>query len=204
MVNVRTEKMLGVSGFSLMLLTRIAPPGMDLLLYIAGVIVLLMALRDIGNKLDDGRPFRYGLIGFVGLFVLAIVFAVALLFTGYLDEFLADVPPDVSWGAIVAMFLGMFSLIALHSYFLMKSFSAMHEITGVGEFGWAARLFKWGAVLIFVIVGAFLILLGYVFALVGFAKMPDEIEKVEKGSPENHLEDGLSPGFQLVYAPDDL
>ncbi|KUH33635.1 hypothetical protein APY94_05425 [Thermococcus celericrescens] len=202
-VRVEREREMGMWGLLLALVSGFIPY-IGAILSIVGFILVLMALHGIGDKFNNGRPFRNYLIGAVfnvmGLIVLVIFVlgavgltslhesstfhgeGVQMVTPGENAEFIEN-GDEASLGLILLGAFTMLVFIALGAYFKSRAWAVMYEITGVKEFNDASTWMKWGAVTLIVIVGAILLLIGRIMAIMAFSKMPKEIETGQAEGP---------------------
>nr|WP_206204655.1 DUF996 domain-containing protein [Thermococcus sp. MAR1] len=97
------------------------------------------------------------------------------------------------WGAITGMgvhgspriglgMMGVGGLLAailmiVGAWFMKQSYDMISEETGVGTFHTAALLYIIGAILMIVVIGAFLILIAAILEIIAFFSLPDKLEK---------------------------
>lgn len=208
MVDVSSEKNLGLWGSVLGLVGGFIPY-LGTVLSLVGLVLVLVALHGIGKKLNDYRPFNNYLLAVVvgiGVLILGIlvvfgVIAISTQGTSYEEYSSGDltITPGESyetveypgwgefeWGIIIGFLVLVIVMAVINAFFQSRAWGAMHEITGVKEFGDAANWFRWGAFTAVVFVGLLLILIGHIFVILGFNNMPTEINRDETAiSPVN-------------------
>ena len=201
-VDVSSEKNLGFWGLLLSLVGAFIPY-IGSVLALVGFILVLIALKGIGDKLGDDRPFRNYLYGFVFsiaslLVVFGLIFGVMGLTSLHsTSEFhyggVEEITPgqnvvineDLGGGSsswllsIGLVVLVVFIVAAIEAYFKSRAWGAMYELTGVKEFEDASTWMKWGAFTAIIGVGLILIFVGKIFAILAFNRMPATIGKEE-------------------------
>jgi len=196
-VDVSSEKNLGFWGLLLSLI-GVFIPYLGFVVVAVGFILVLMALKSIGDKLGDERPFKNYLYGFVfGLVGMILVLFLIIGLFGFAtfhstSEFQSGISgsEEITPGqdvvihedlggdsfpglAIIALVLFViFIIAAIDAYFKSRAWHAMHELTGIKEFGDASMWMKWGAITAIIGVGLLLILIGRIFAILAFNRMP--------------------------------
>ncbi|NJE06221.1 DUF996 domain-containing protein [Thermococcus sp. M36] len=187
-VNLRTEKNLGLIGSIFILVGGFVGviPAVGVFrgtLSLIGEILVLIALKGIGDKLGDDRPFRYylySIVVFVGGLVLALILVLIGVFSlsGSTMAFGHVHSPMGIFGAtmLAVGFLGIVAVLVLGIYFTIKAWRATYEITGVDEFDKVATWAKWGAITLIILVGAILLLVAMVYQIIAFANLPEELE----------------------------
>jgi uncharacterized membrane protein len=79
-------------------------------------------------------------------------------------------------GVALFAFLLSWVVILIGAYFLRLSFNTTAEATGIGTFETAASLIFYGAVLLIIIIGGFVLLAGRIVEIVAFFSLPDRLE----------------------------
>ncbi|EEB74804.1 DUF996 domain-containing protein [Thermococcus sp. AM4] len=160
-VDVSTERMLGLIG--------VLSPIASLIPYIGGAfsllgwVLVLIALHGIGEKLGDDRPFTYYLYGFIIGFVtlILIVFMIVALQMG---------------GVILALLIGI-PLIIASLYYRKEAWYMLGRITGINEFVEASKFLWWGGLTMIILVGFVLLLVAWIYQILGFVNMPRTLKK---------------------------
>jgi uncharacterized membrane protein len=183
-LSIETSRILGLIGALLMFIGIIPYINFFGIIEVVGLILVMIALYNLGSHYKDGTIFNnalYGLItGIVGAVISVAVVVVTVLTS--LTDFLQTIFPDWNgdWAALsgltpdptnisldsitpfivgiftVLLILWVFSIIA--AFFVRRSFGALSEKSGIGLFSTAGLLILIGAVLI-VIFGIGLILI---------------------------------------------
>ncbi|MEM4297158.1 MAG: DUF996 domain-containing protein [Nitrososphaerota archaeon] len=181
-------KILGGVGSLLMVLSII--PNTGPVLYIVGLVLVLIAVKQIADILKEQRIFNNVLtsviLGIVGLAVGA-----AVGFAGFFSLFRFDIMDLGRLGR--DGFFGLFTrgqllgfaitfIIALvvvwiflivSSVFLRRGLTEMGSRLGVGYFGTAGLLFLIGSVLVVVLVGFIIIFVASIILTVAFFSLPE-------------------------------
>ncbi|WP_297438262.1 DUF996 domain-containing protein [Thermococcus sp.] len=218
-VDVSSERNLGLIGSILALAAGFfgAVPYIGVfgsILSLVGFVLILIALKGVGDKAGDGRPFRYYLYGFivaVGGIVLAVIIVLAgvlalhpssgegVVFHGSHPIGIGEstsVVYDLDQGTQSSTVLGLIVIVAiavivvfiLAAYFQKKAWEAMYDITGVKEFADTAKWLWWGALTLIILVGAILLLISAIYQILAFSNMPEKLRPGE-GSTETGMDE---------------
>ncbi|MEJ2281197.1 MAG: DUF996 domain-containing protein [Candidatus Bathyarchaeota archaeon] len=183
-MSIETSKILGLIGALLMFIGIIPYINFYGILEIVGLILVMIALYNLGSYYKDGTIFNnalYALIaGIVGAVISVLVVVVTVLTS--LTDFLQTIFPDwngdwtalsgltpnpsnISIDSIIPFIAGIFTVLAIlwifsiiSAFFVRRSFGALSEKSGVGLFSTAGLIILIGAVLI-VIFGIGLLLI---------------------------------------------
>jgi uncharacterized membrane protein len=170
---------------------------------VVGLILVMIALYNLGSHYKEGRIFNnalYGVIaGIVGVAISILVVVVTVLTS--LTDFIQTMFPDWNgdWTALsgltpdptnisldsiapfivgiltVLVILWVFSIIA--AFFVRRSFSALSEKSGVGLFSTAGLLILIGAVLIIIFgVGLILIWISLLLLAIAFYQIKPQLK----------------------------
>ena len=144
-----------------------------------GFILKLLAVKNIAEATGRGEIFSKYLWAAILAIIADLVLVSAFIGSmGTLTESPEEVIGMIGLGGLVAIVL----LIA--GMWLMKqSYDMIAEETGVGTFRTVAKLYIIGAILLIVIVGAFLILVAAILEIVAFFSLPDSIEQDSEPLP---------------------
>ncbi|ASA77312.1 DUF996 domain-containing protein [Thermococcus sp. 5-4] len=189
MADLRSERSLGLVGSVLVLVGGFIGviPYMGIFkgtLSLVGEILVLIALKGIGDKLGDDRPFRYYLysviVFFAGL-LLAVILMIIGVFSISNSTMAFGHPLHSSMGVFGATMvtlggLAVVAVLVLGIYFDIKAWRAAYEVTGVEEFDQVATWTKWGVITLIIFVGVILLFIAAVYQIIGFANLPEEIE----------------------------
>ncbi|MDI3476330.1 MAG: hypothetical protein PWQ95_2058 [Thermococcaceae archaeon] len=181
-VDLRTEKNMGLIGSILSLVGGLlgSVPYVGVLfslVSLVGFVLLLVALKGIGDKLGDDRPFRYllySVIALIGGLVLFIILAVAGIIS--LAALEGEGGEVFALGIVIFGLLLFLAVLVVAVYFEIQAWRATYEITGVEEFNQVATFLKWGAITLIILVGAILLLVAQIFQIIAFSKLPEEME----------------------------
>ena len=187
-VDVKTEKTLGLVGSVLTLVGGF----LGVIPYVGvfmgstsliGFVLVLIALKGIGDKFGDDRPFKYYLysviVAFVAVIALVIFVVMGILMLPEGEEF-SDPMAVMGIGLILAAFVIFVALLIIGVYFEKQAWEAMYELTGVKEFHETAKWLWWGALTAIILVGLVLLLVASIFQIIAFANLPEELEPREK------------------------
>ena len=189
-MDLTTNKNLGGVGAILMfispLLTFAAP--YTGLLGLIGFILVLIALKGVGDYYNENGIFNNALYGFIvgiigGVVSIAVFIGTALAIIA--DIGISDWMNPNEWtaaftteavldslltllGAIVIAFVILFITIILTAWFYRKSLNLLSTKSGVGMFGTAGLILLIGAILTIVVIGLLLIWIALILLAVAF------------------------------------
>ncbi len=169
------SKTLALEGSILLLLSVV--PYVGWVLGIIGVILLLRGVKELGNYYQDSQLYQNSLTG-VKYYIVALI-ALAVAGGGFLVAF---VPTNgfttfVRTGNILALTIGIAFLIVAFIFYVLaamhlrKTFDALAQKSGEHSFATAASLLWVGAILTIIGIGVLLILIAWIFVVVGFFTM---------------------------------
>lgn len=175
-------KMLGGVG-SILTLLLFVPYYVGSVLVIIGWILILIAVKDISEALQDRSIYNNALISAIMAIIGAVTFAVvvaaaffALLGLGSFPTTAGSTPPTGFVGIFVAAALGLavvWVIGIVGSYFLYKSFKGISAKLPVGLFGTGALLYFIGSILTIILIGFFLIFIAQILFIAAFFSIPD-------------------------------
>ncbi|HYB66915.1 MAG TPA: DUF996 domain-containing protein [Candidatus Acidoferrales bacterium] len=197
---LESVKTIGGVGSILALLAFV--PNVGFLLAIAGLIMVLLALKYASDIFGDPKIFNdmlYAVIlGIVGLVVGAVA-VVAVVFRaigmGYMSSSFAYTGPssvassDIlgMLGTILLGLVAVWACFLVSSIFLRRSYGELGRRVNVSLFGTAALLYFIGAVLTIILVGFLLIFVADILFIVAFfsinTQMPASNPVVQPAQP---------------------
>jgi len=172
--DVRTAGTLGLVGVILMLVGLIPYAGV---LSIVGLILVLIALNRLSKAYGNDAIWRNALYGFVTGIIGVVVLVVAVF--AYLAPLLAlhalpMVPYNFGTSFLVffvVLFVIAYVFAILEYRFFRNAYRELAGSSGVEDFNKAARWYWIGALTLIVLVGAILVLVGHIYALLGYNKL---------------------------------
>jgi len=163
-VDVNPERTMGLVGSILAIASTV--PHIGGILSMLGFVLVLIALHGIGEKLGDDRPFKYYLYSL--LILIATVFFV-ILFAVLLE--------GGGLGALILILpIGLVGFLS-GLYYRKEAWTMMARITGVKEFEEAAKFLWWGGLTIIILIGLVLLLVSWIYQILGFARMPNKLKR---------------------------
>jgi len=196
-VSLEYSKTLAGEGAILVLLSLV--PYVGWVLGIIGIILLLRSMKELSNYYQDEGIYKNSLIG-VKFYIVALVavgVAIAAILVGVgsatgftFKNFVPTVGFGVSLIAFFASFIVAFVFFVLATSHLRKTFDTLAQKSGEASFTTAGNLLWWGAILSIVVVGLVLILIGWIFATIGFFTM-----KTRQQQPYNPQQNAYTPPF---------
>ena len=206
-VDVKSERSLGLIGSILALVSGGVVPIIVFTspLMLVALILILLALKGIGDKAGDERPFKYSLYAIAALIAgVAVVFTLIILFTAVVSvspvstvtvhsavysvnvgrtttHITSTENHHVAFGvlAIAAIVVPIVVTAVLSAHFGKQAWEAMYEITGVKEFHETAKWLWWGALTLVILAGLVLLLVAAIYQIIAFSNLPEVLE-VEK------------------------
>jgi uncharacterized membrane protein len=189
-VNIETSKNLGGVGALLMFISPLlgfVAPYVGLL-GLVGFIMVLIALKGLGDYYSEGGIFNNALYGFMigvigsvvalGAFIASALATIADLgisdwmnasewTTTLMTEAALDTIVKLIAAAVLALII-LFVIVVLAAWFYRKSLNLLSTKSGVGMFGTAGLILLVGAFLTIVIIGFVLIWIAVILAAVAF------------------------------------
>jgi uncharacterized membrane protein len=177
-VNFQYSKTLAIEGSVLLLLGLI--PTIGWVLGIVGIVLLLRATKELSYYYQDESIHQNAWIGLkyyiVALIALAVgtgigiaSFATAGLFAGATFAFTAGTAAGIL--AILAGLVVAFVFYLLAAIHLRKSYDKLALKSSESSFNTASTLLFIGAILTIIGIGVILILISWIFVIIGFSTM---------------------------------
>ncbi len=188
MTTLSQAKAMGGVGSILVLLSFV--PSIGLILGIVGLVMVLLAVKQISDAVNEKEIFNNVLMAVIlqivgiGILTFAVIGGVLSMFA--MGSFVGS-PFDgyggfgaMSEGAVFA-FLGFFvvGLIAMWivliiaARFLRRGYERIAARTGTQMFGTVGRWYYYGALLLIVLVGFIIILIAEILQIVAFFSLPE-------------------------------
>lgn len=169
---VKSAGTLGLVGIVLMLISLTPYTS---ILNIAGLILVLIALYKLSRAYGNEAIWRNALYsvvaGIVGVGVIAIA-VIAYLMSMFMHAPLMNpVPIGNGYLGFVIGVIAAYVLIVIEYYFLRGAYRELARSSGVEDFNKAAWWYWRGALLLIVLVGAIFIIIGHVYALLGYNRL---------------------------------
>ncbi len=195
-VDIRSERTLGLIGSILVLVggfTGVVPyVGVFTgTISLVGAILILVALKGIGDKMGDDRPFKYYLysiiVAFAGSIIAAILIVIGIFSLS--NAAMIGMRPfehPLSFfgaGVLIVGFVAFVAVLLIGVYFAKQAWQAMYEITGVDAFESTAKWLWWGALTAIILVGFILLLVAAIYQIIAFANLPEELEAGPSTAP---------------------
>ncbi|MDJ0274503.1 MAG: DUF996 domain-containing protein [Aigarchaeota archaeon] len=193
MTSLSQAKAMGGVGSILVLLSFV--PSVGFLLGLVGLVLVLIAVKQISDAVNDREIFNNVLIAvilqIVGVAILT--FAVAGALFGFLfasqqigpapspfDGFggFGMMPDGAFWAVLGAFVVGLFAMwiiLIVAARFLRRGYEGIAAKTGTGMFGTVGRWYFYGALLVIVFVGLIVILIAEILQIVAFFSLPESV-----------------------------
>jgi len=173
---VKSAGTLGLVGVILMLVGLIPYAGV---LAIVGLVLVLIALNRLSRAYGNDAIWRNALYGFI-MGIVGVVVLVVAVFAYLMPILLLHAPPMIvspnGFGTSLLVFFIVLFIIAyvfaiLEYRFFRDAYRELARSSGVNDFDNAAKWYWIGALTLIVLVGAILILVGHIYALLGYNKL---------------------------------
>ena len=168
------SKTLAMEGSIFLLLGLI--PYVGWALGIVGVILLLRAMKEFSSFYQDNGIYqnsltgvKYYIIALIALAVSAASFVVGFVFTDFTTVLTVGNTLGIAIGVVFIIVAFVFYVLA--ATHLRKTFNTLAQKTGEHTFETAGTLLWIGSILTIIVVGLLLILIAWIFAIVGFFAM---------------------------------
>lgn len=172
------SKTLAVEGS--ILLTLAIVPYVGWVLGIIGIILLLRGLKELSNYYQDSTIYQNSLTG-VKFYIIALIAATVAITSivvgawsataGFTPEFVFTAGFGVGLIIFFAGLVTAFVFFVLAATHLRKTLNTLAKKSGEGSFETAGTLLWWGSILTIIGVGLLLILIAWIFAVIGFFTM---------------------------------
>ncbi len=135
-------------------------------LYLIGLILLTVALKDLSDKAPQKGILKKWLISIALIFFIAVSF---ILTVGSIVALSNDINQDTIVGSTLIIWFLIFIAIQVTVGILYKQiFTAVYEITGENLFKTAGNTFLWGGILSVVLIGNILFFIGWILVAISF------------------------------------
>jgi uncharacterized membrane protein len=195
-----TAKNVGGAGALLLVLSGLAlfaNGGLGFLLGFIGIILVIVALKGVADKFNEGRIFNNALYSIIVIIVGVVAFVASLI--GSVLFFIANLPDWIrpyvqarDWqglaaaiqshamdpssfgsffaliGVVIIAFVVLFVFAVLSMFLLRRSLGIVKTKTGVGLFGTSGLLLLIGAVLTPILIGFLLIWIAWILLTIAF------------------------------------
>jgi uncharacterized membrane protein len=183
MGDLGSAKTLGGVGAILMLVGVFVP-----FLSIVGLILVFMGVKSISETVNNPKIKSDFILSVVlGIVAIILVFVAPFAAFGGFGLFTSmnyTNPFEEMGGALaICLVLWIIAVIfyILSSLYLKKSFEGIASHTKVDMFKTAGMVYFIGAILMFILIGAFIMLISYILMIVAFFSLPDNLQQV--GAP---------------------
>jgi len=187
MGDLGSAKTLGGVGAILMLVGVFVP-----FLSIVGLILVFLGVKNISEAVNNPKIKSDFVMSVVlGIIAVILVFAAPFIaFGGFGIASMNYTDPIGALGSALALCLILWIIAVvfyiLSAVYLKKSFDGCAIGTRVDMFKTAGIVYLIGAILMIILIGAFIMLISYILMIVAFFSLPDSLSQV--GAP------GMQPG----------
>ncbi|WP_243674980.1 DUF996 domain-containing protein [Vulcanisaeta distributa] len=137
---------------------------------VVGFILVLIALHQLSKAYNNNEIWRNAIVAVI----ISIVGAVIAIFSFIgVIAFLSSINAGTyaSVGTIIAWVLGLYAIAVISGYFWRNAYAALASSSNVSEFASASRWYWWGSLLTIVIVGAILLIVADIYAILGYYRL---------------------------------
>ena len=192
-VNIERVRQAGGRGFTGLLLILIGAfiPYVGIVLEIVGLVLLLLAFNALSQELREPRIFRYALyavvIGIVGSLIIAFTLGASIYFLSRSQ--LPFVSPSTFVGPMIGALIAFYVLMVIVGYLYKNIYGMLSERVAPlsqgasDDFRSASKWYWIGSLLLIVLVGAILLLIAIIRAMIGFHDLERASPPSQPGSP---------------------
>ena len=183
MASLGQAKTLGGVGSILVLLGAV--PNVGFILAIVGFILILVAVKNVSESVNEPRIFNDMIIAvvlaIVGLVVFGVIVAVAILSFIGIGSIGTVTPGTLPMGLVNGIGLLIGGLVVIwifylvSSIFLRRSYDRIATRLNVNMFHTTGLLYLIGAALTIIFVGLLIILIAEILQIVAFFSIPEQI-----------------------------
>jgi len=182
MGDLKSAKTLGGVGAILMLVGVFVP-----FLSIVGLILVFLGVKNISEAVNDSKiKSDFVLSVVLGIIAVILVFAAPFIaFGGFGLASMNYTDPIGAIGSAIALCLVIWIIAVifyiLSAVYLKKSFDSIAQYTRVDMFKTAGLIYLIAAILMFILIGSFIMIIAYILMIVAFFGLPDVIQP--QGAP---------------------
>lgn len=170
---------------------------LGVILFIAGWVLVVIAIKYIADETKHGPIFKNYLVYFV-CSILAIVATAVILIIGcglpvfFLVGYMGggSIDPDfiiALIGALIMAIVVTWILMIIGTIYLRKSYNSIAKYTKVDLFRTTGTVYFIGAITLIVLVGALILLIAKILEIVSFFSLPDKIPIAAEASKESEV-----------------
>ncbi len=164
-----------------------AIPRLGSALSIVGIVLILLAVKEIADVIGDETIFRNYLLSFILQIsaFLALIVAIVTVFgasiivrggTRALEHEMQNFGAIMTIiGGILVGFVIFWVLFSLGSYYLKKSYEPIAEHTGVELFKTVGLLYFIGALTTIILIGLLIIFVARILEIIAYFSLPEEL-----------------------------
>jgi len=195
------SKTLAMEGSILLLLGLV--PYVGWVLGIIGVILLLRGMKEFANYYQDGEIYqntltgvKYYIVALIALAVAGAGFVIGFVFNGFAVN---GLPSAFGIGNAVGLAVGIAFLVVAFVFYVLaathlrKTFNTLAQKTGEHSFETAGMLLWVGSILTIIAIGVLLILVAWIFAVVGFFTMKSPQQQQYPSQPYSYTAPSTVP-----------
>mgnify|MGYP001770687584 FL=1 len=192
-VNIDRVRQAGGRGFIGLLLTLIGAfiPYVGVVLQLVGLVMLLLALNALSEELREPKIFSYALyaviIGFIGTLIIVFTVGASFYTLSRTQPFFLGSSAFV--GTMIGALIAVYVLMVIVGYLYRKVYGMLAERVAPlsqgasDDFRSASKWYWIGSLLLIVLVGAVLLLIAIIKAMIGFHDLERASPPAQPGSP---------------------
>ena len=193
-VNIDRVRQAGSRGFIGLLLMLIGAfiPDVGVVLQIVGLVLLLLALSALSQELQEPKIFRYAIyavvIDIVGALIIAFTVG-ASIFTMMAGMPALHFGASAFIGTLIGALIAFYVLMVVVGYLYRKIYEMLSERVAPlsqgasDDFRSASKWYWIGSLLLIILVGAILLLIAIIKAMMGFHNLQGASPLSQPGSP---------------------
>ncbi len=163
-------KIYGGFGAVLLLLDAVIPK-VGNILSLVGLILLLLAVKNISEVVGDELIYKNFLIAFGAMFLNSVV--TIILKSGLVSP--ESIKSGAVLGGIVTGLIFLWVILLIGTFFLRKSYILIGEYTNVQMFKFAGTLYLIGVALLIIMVGAVVVFIAEIIQVISFFSLPQTV-----------------------------
>ena len=149
-------------------------PYLGIALFLAGIMLLIIAVKEFSEAAGNEQIFRDYLIAVVlmiaAVFLMFFFMGFSVISAGILKQ------PEHMMGGILISFLIFWILACVASYFLMRSYSSIADASGVGLFRITGISYLAGAISLIIMIGFLILFVARILEIVAFLSLPEKLQ----------------------------
>ncbi len=176
--NFSSARIYGGLGAVFLLLDTVVPK-IGGFISIVGLILILLAVKNISEAVGDELIYKNFFIAFIAMFLNSII--AIIIKVGNVSQEVIE--RSLSISGIVTGLIILWIILLVGAFFLRKSYILIGEYTNVQMFKFTGTLYLVGAVLLIIVIGGVVIFIAEILQIISFFSLPES--PVTKKYPKN-------------------